>query len=111
MTIIRVRARNAGSAVDLEPLRQVFPGVDRNGVRNRMRRIVRPMEGYIRRLETAWEKLWVEYRGTDSLCDEDPKNLRDFDLAEHIILLRQRIDKKSLWVIRIGPSHSHNHAD
>ena len=96
MAIIRARARNAGRTVDLEPLRQIFPGIDRNGVRNRVRRIIRPIEGYVRRLETTWAKFWLEFRGTDGLSDEHPHNLRDFDLAEHIIFLRQRIDKKSL---------------
>jgi hypothetical protein len=96
MAIIRVRARNAERTVDLEPLRQIFPGIDRNGVRNRVRRIIRPIEGYVRRLETAWGKLWLEFRGTDGLSDEHPHSLRNFDLAEHIIFLRQRIDKKSL---------------
>jgi oxalate---CoA ligase len=96
MTIIRVRAQNAERAVDLEPLRQVFPGIDRNGVRSRIRRIIRPIEGYVRRLGAAWGKLWLEAHGTDRLSDEDPNNLRDFDLAEHIIFLRQHIDKESL---------------
>lgn len=96
MSIIRVRARDARVTVDLDAIRQVFPGLDRNGVRNRLKRITAPLESYVRRLEAAWHSLWLQHRGTKELSDKDPTDLRDFDLAEHVIFLRQHIDKDAL---------------
>ncbi|KAF8306142.1 hypothetical protein DL93DRAFT_2172227 [Clavulina sp. PMI_390] len=96
MVIVRVRAQDTKQKVDLESIRQVFPGLDRNGVRNRFARVSTSLAGYIHRLENAWRVLWREHRGTALLKDKNPSDLRGFDLAEHIIFLRDNTDKAAL---------------
>lgn len=94
MAILRARAQDAESVVQLDAFDQIFPGVMKTGVRNRLAKIVKPIESYFRRLQAAWLALWREHRGTKKLEENYPSG--DFDLAEHIIFLRHNVDKAAV---------------
>ncbi|KAJ7630526.1 hypothetical protein FB45DRAFT_915784 [Roridomyces roridus] len=100
--IILSRCRSRGK-LDLGAIKQVFPGVPRNSVRNRMKTIkeVPAMAAYMSRLEDHWHEVWMKYRGSALLPDEDPLSLQ-FDLIAHIEFLRKHIDKNAL---RVGLGH------
>lgn len=94
VAILRVRAQDADAVVQLDPLDQVFPGVMKTGVRNRVAKLVKSSEGYFRRLQAAWLAVWRECRGTKELEENYPSG--DFDLAEHIIFLRNKVNKAAV---------------
>lgn len=84
--------------MDWSALEQVFPGVQRNSVRQRISTLgdLPGATGYYQRLDNAWAALWLQHRGSDQLPDPNPESLNDFDLAAHITFLRQHIDKAAL---------------
>ncbi|KAJ7770882.1 hypothetical protein DFH07DRAFT_805534 [Mycena maculata] len=96
--IIHSRCRSRGK-VDYSAIKQVFPGVPKASLRNRMKalREVPTMAAYLSRLEDHWHELWTMYRGSALLLDEDPLSLK-FDLIAHIEFLRKHIDKSALRV-------------
>lgn len=97
MAVVRSRCRQTYRVV-WEPARQVFPAIDRNSFRNRISKLLPGNEGYAQRLENAWHELWAKHRGTPLLSDDDPTNILNFDLAEHVTFLRKNINKESLLV-------------
>ncbi|KAJ7456579.1 hypothetical protein FB451DRAFT_1048140 [Mycena latifolia] len=96
--IIHSRCRTRGK-VDYGAIKQVFPGVNKGSVRLHMKSIreVPTMAAYLLRLEDHWHELWMKYRGTALLPDDDPISLK-FDLIAHIEFLRKHIDKSALRV-------------
>lgn len=76
----------------------MFPGAERNSVRNKIHRLLSVSEAYALRLEKAWTELWIAHRGTGELPDEDPNNLKEFDILAHIAFLRRHVDKNALYV-------------
>ncbi|THH21010.1 hypothetical protein EW146_g465 [Bondarzewia mesenterica] len=96
--VINARCRNARQ--DLSAFDQIFPGVPRNSVRQRVghMRDLPSMETYMKRLEDRWYSLWLQHRGTQLLPDPDPNNTSEFDLIKHIEFLRRHIDKNALRV-------------
>lgn len=78
-------------------LDQVFPGIARNGVRQRIGGLAEdPSEAlYVKRLEDMWFELWLRYRGTEWLPDENPRDVINFDLGKHIEFLRAHVDKRA----------------
>ena len=84
--------------MDWSALEQVFPAIPRNSVRQRIvfLREQPGAEAYLKRLEDRWYELWVKYRGTPELPDEDPSSLSDFDAIAHIKFLRRHVDKNAL---------------
>ena len=99
--ILRVRLREVGGRMDWIALRQIFPAVPRNSVRQRITslREIPNNELYMKRLEDQWHRLWKQYRGTEHLPDPNPKNQTDFDLIKHLQFLRRFIDKNALCVL------------
>ncbi|KAJ6501642.1 hypothetical protein C8R47DRAFT_1108154 [Mycena vitilis] len=100
--IIHSRCRTRGK-VDYGAIKQVFPGVNKANVRSRMKatREAPAIAAYVARLEDHWHALWLNYRATEFLPDEDPLSLK-FDLVAHIEFLRKHIDKNAL---RVGFAH------
>ncbi|KAJ8517040.1 hypothetical protein ONZ45_g5742 [Pleurotus djamor] len=97
--IIKARCRDL-PRLDLAALDQVFPSVPRNTVRQRLVHIRDSPgnEAYLKRLEDKWYEFWVQHRGTALLPDHDPQSASDFDLPNHIEVLRKHIDKNALRV-------------
>ncbi|KAI0274891.1 hypothetical protein BC834DRAFT_850125 [Gloeopeniophorella convolvens] len=98
--ILRARARELGGRMDWTVLRQVFPAVPRNSVRQRIsnQREVQSNGVYLKRLEDQWHRLWLQYRGTEHLPDPNPQSQTDFDLVKHLHFLRSFVDKNALRV-------------
>ncbi|KAJ7462797.1 hypothetical protein B0H11DRAFT_2054384 [Mycena galericulata] len=96
--VIHSRCRTRGK-LDYGAIKQVFPGVPKASIRNRMKALkgTPTMAAYMSRLEDRWHELWMKYRGTTLLPDEDPLGLK-FDLIAHIEFLRKHIDKSALRV-------------
>ncbi|KAJ7293167.1 hypothetical protein C8J57DRAFT_1268269 [Mycena rebaudengoi] len=96
--IVNSRCRTRGK-FDFTAMKQVFPGVNRNSVRSHLRAIrdIPTNAAYLSRLEDSWHEIWLQYRGTELLPDEDFLSLK-FDLAAHIEFLRKHIDKTALRV-------------
>lgn len=84
--------------MDWSALEQVFPGVQRNSVRQRISNLetLPGAAAYFRRLDEAWTTLWLQHRGSAALPDPNPDSVKDFDLATHVTFLRQHIDKTAL---------------
>ncbi|KAG8720596.1 hypothetical protein FRC09_009302, partial [Ceratobasidium sp. 395] len=85
---------------------QVFPGVQRNSVRQRIASLetLPGASEYYRRLDEAWATLWLEHRGTEALPDPNPDSLSEFDLPTYVTFLRKHVDKKALH----AGSENHN---
>lgn len=100
--ILRVRLREVGGRMDWFALRQIFPAVPRNSLRQRIASLKEPQnnEVYMRRLEDHWYRLWKQYRGTEHLPDPNPESQTDFDLIKHLQFLRKYVDKNALYVLR-----------
>jgi len=95
--IIKARCRDA-ARVDWAAFEQVFPAVPRNSVRQRLAHIKETPgnDAYLIRLEDQWHELWVRFRGTDLLPDDDPESPSNFDLIKHVDFLRKHVDKNAL---------------
>jgi transcription factor C subunit 3 len=94
--VIRVRCH--GKRIDWSALEQVFPGVQRSCVRQRISSL-ESLPGasiYYRRLDAAWASIFQQHRGSVALPDPNPDSLKDFDLPAYITFLRQHVDKASL---------------
>ncbi|KDR85305.1 hypothetical protein GALMADRAFT_52101 [Galerina marginata CBS 339.88] len=102
--IIRARCRDL-PRLDWAAFEQVFPSVPRNTVRQRLTHIRETPgnEAYLRRLEDSWYEIWVKYRGTPHLPDDDFRSASNFDLVKHVEFLRTHIDKNA---IRVGFAHA-----
>ncbi|KAF9569867.1 hypothetical protein CPC08DRAFT_14379 [Agrocybe pediades] len=102
--IIRARCRHL-PRLDWGAFEQVFPSVPRNTVRQRLAHIKETPgnEAYLRRLEDSWYDIWLKYRGTDHLPDEDFQSATKFDLVKHVEFLRSHVDKNA---IRVGLGHA-----
>lgn len=50
----------------------------------------------MKRLEDQWYTIWLQYRGTPHLPDEDPISPSNFNLINHIEFLRKHVDKNAL---------------
>jgi hypothetical protein len=100
--ILRVRLRDVGGRMDWFALRQVFPAVPRNSLRQRIASLkeLQSNEVYMRRLEDQWYRLWKQYQGTEHLPDLNPQSQTDFDLIKHLEFLRKFVDKNALYVLR-----------
>lgn len=99
--ILRIRSREVGGRMDWFVLRQIFPAVPRNSLRQRISSLKEPQnnELYMRRLEDQWYRLWKQYRGTEHLPDPNPQSQTDFDLIKHLQFLRKFVDKNALYVL------------
>lgn len=93
-----VRARCRTSRLDLSAFDQVFPAVPRNSVRQRITHLrdSAAEDLYMKRLEDQWYTIWLQYRGTPHLLDEDPSSPSNFNLISHIEFLRKHVDKNAL---------------
>ncbi|CUA70965.1 Titin [Rhizoctonia solani] len=94
--VIRVRCH--GKRIDWSALEQVFPGVQRSCVRQRISSL-ESLPGasiYYQRLDVAWASIYQQYRGSDTLPDPNPESVKDFDLPGYIAFLRQHIDKAAI---------------
>ena len=100
--ILRVRSRDVGGRMDWFALRQIFPAVPRNSLRQRISSLkeLQSNEVYMRRLEDQWYRLWKQYRGTEHLPDPNPQSQTDLDLIKHLEFLRKFVDKNALYVLR-----------
>ena len=87
--------------MDWSALRQIFPAVPRNSLRQRIASLKEPQsnEVYMRRLEDQWYRLWKQYRGTEHLPDPNPESQTDFDLIKHLQFLQKYVDKNALYVL------------
>ncbi|KAI0308044.1 hypothetical protein B0F90DRAFT_1664967 [Multifurca ochricompacta] len=96
--ILRARSRETGGRMDWFALRQIFPAVPRNSVRQRIASLkeIPSNEIYMRRLEDQWYRLWKQYRGTEYLPDINPRSQTDFDLINHLEFFRNFVDKNAL---------------
>ncbi|KAF8559362.1 hypothetical protein OG21DRAFT_1594769 [Imleria badia] len=104
-----IRARCRASRLDLSAFDQVFPAVPRNSVRQRITHLRdnAAEDLYMKRLEDQWYSIWLQYRGTPHLPDEDPGSPSNFNLINHIEFLRKHVDKNALrvgFVEREAPS-------
>ncbi|KAF8506874.1 hypothetical protein F5888DRAFT_45373 [Russula emetica] len=99
--ILRVRLRDVGGRMDWFALRQVFPAVPRNSLRQRIASLkeLQSNEVYMRRLEDQWYRLWKQYQSTEHLPDLNPQSQTDFDLIKHLEFLRKFVDKNALYVL------------
>jgi len=97
--IIRARCRHL-PRLDWGAFEQVFPSVPRNTVRQRLAHIKETPgnEAYLRRLEDTWYDIWLKYRGTPLLPDEDFQSASNFDLIKHVEFLRAHVDKNAMLV-------------
>ncbi|KAG8220242.1 hypothetical protein J3R82DRAFT_1283 [Butyriboletus roseoflavus] len=95
-----IRARCRASRLDLSAFDQVFPTVPRNSVRQRITHLRdnTSEDTYMKRLEDQWYTIWLQYRGTPHLPDEDPNSSSNFNLINHIEFLRKHVDKNALRV-------------
>lgn len=50
----------------------------------------------MKRLEDQWYTIWLQYRGTSHLPDEDPISPSNFNLINHVEFLRKHVDKNAL---------------
>ncbi|EUC63046.1 B-block-binding subunit of tfiiic protein [Rhizoctonia solani AG-3 Rhs1AP] len=94
--VIRVRCH--GKRIDWSALEQVFPGVQRSCVRQRISSL-ESLPGasmYYQRLDIAWASVYQQHRGSEALPDPNPDSLKDFDLPAYIAFLRQHIDKVAI---------------
>ncbi len=87
--------------MDWFALRQIFPAVPRNSLRQRIASLKESQsnEVYMRRLEDQWYCLWKQCRGTEYLPDHNPQSQTDFDLIKHLEFLRKYVDKNALCVV------------
>ena len=99
--ILRVRSQDAGGRMDWFALREIFPAVPRNSLRQRIASLkeLQSNEVYMRRLEDQWYHLWKRYRGTEHLPDLNPRSQIDFDLVKHLEFLRKFVDKNALYIV------------
>lgn len=99
--ILRVRSREVGGRMDWFALRQIFPAVPRNSLRQRISSLKETQnnEVYMRRLEDQWCHLWKQYRGTEHLPDPNPQSHTDLDLIKHVEFLRKFVDKNAMYVL------------
>ncbi|CAK5265268.1 unnamed protein product [Mycena citricolor] len=99
--ILQSRCRSRGK-LDYSQFKQVFPAVPRNSIRNHVKsmRDASSTAAYLTRLEDQWHRLWIQYRGTLYLRDDDYLSLEPdkFSLVEHVEFLRKSIDKNALRV-------------
>ncbi|CAE6459542.1 unnamed protein product [Rhizoctonia solani] len=94
--VIRVRCH--GKRIDWSALEQVFPGVQRSCVRQRISSL-ESLPGasmYYQRLDIAWASVYQQHRGSEALPDPNPDSAKDFDLPAYIAFLRQHIDKAAI---------------
>ncbi|KAF7320177.1 B-block-TFIIIC domain-containing protein [Mycena kentingensis (nom. inval.)] len=97
--IVSSRCRTR-SKLDYGMIKAVFPGVPKPGLRTHLKAL-RDGAGaatYLTRLEEHWHQLWVQYRGSVWLPDENVLGTK-FDLAAHVEFLRKHVDKNA---IRVG---------
>jgi hypothetical protein len=85
--------------MDWTAMDQIFTATDRNTVRQRIAKYdaTAPGSAYLRRLEDAWQDVWIARRGTTELPDDNPDHPSDFDLPAHINYLRKHIDKRAMY--------------
>nr|XP_018264916.1 uncharacterized protein I303_03097 [Kwoniella dejecticola CBS 10117]OBR87074.1 hypothetical protein I303_03097 [Kwoniella dejecticola CBS 10117] len=99
--IIRARSRFNGYKGRQAVQDQIFTDMASTTLRNRLAKLLgQPgKKAYFEKLEEAWFNLWNRLKGTNDLRDEHPDDPVNFDLKEHIKVLRQSIDKKSLRLL------------
>ncbi|KZT36030.1 hypothetical protein SISSUDRAFT_1008008, partial [Sistotremastrum suecicum HHB10207 ss-3] len=98
--IIRSRCSILGK-MDWSAIRQVFPLLKSNSVRQRtvaMRNASSGAKMYTQRLQDKWHQMWLLYRGTEYLPDPNLESTSEFPLSAHIDFLRNYIDKAALVV-------------
>ncbi|CAE6468822.1 unnamed protein product [Rhizoctonia solani] len=93
-----IRVRCYGKRIDWSALEQVFPGVQRSCVRQRISSL-ESLPGasmYYRRLDAAWASVYQQHRGSNALPDPNPDSVKDFDLPAYITFLRKNVNKVAL---------------
>ncbi|WWC96759.1 hypothetical protein V866_003632 [Kwoniella sp. B9012] len=98
--IIRARSRASGYK-GRQAISQLFPQAVASTIRSRLTKIVSQpgKKAYYERLEQAWYELWMKIRGTAELVDEHLESPFDFDLKDHLRVLREKIDKRPLRLL------------
>ncbi|OCF56611.1 hypothetical protein L486_05463 [Kwoniella mangroviensis CBS 10435] len=98
--IIRARSRASGYK-GRQAISQLFPQAVASTIRSRLTKIVSQpgKKAYYERLEQAWYELWMKIRGTAELVDEHLESPFEFDLKDHIRVLREKIDKRPLRLL------------
>ncbi|KAF7306563.1 B-block-TFIIIC domain-containing protein [Mycena indigotica] len=97
--IANSRCRTRGK-IDYGIVKQVFPAVPKGTIRARVRSLkdATTTAAYLVRLEDHWHQIWVKYRGSKWLPDDDIRS-SDFNVIQHIEFLRSHVDKNA---IRVG---------
>nr|GAT43664.1 predicted protein [Mycena chlorophos] len=97
--IVNSRCRSKAK-IDYGMIKQVFPASPKTSLRAHVRalRDAPANATYLTRLEEHWHQLWIKYRGSTWLPDENVASA-NFDLAAHIEFLRRHVDKNA---IRVG---------
>lgn len=96
--VIKARCRGIGKPLNWAALEKVFPAIPKNSVRQRIIRLTEAPGGetYLKRLEAKWSELWLQYRGTEWLPDDDMGSSTNFPIIKHLEFLRKHIDKNAL---------------
>nr|XP_019011884.1 uncharacterized protein I206_02720 [Kwoniella pini CBS 10737]OCF50665.1 hypothetical protein I206_02720 [Kwoniella pini CBS 10737] len=102
--IIRARSRSNGHKGRQAVHDQIFPDMAPTTLRNRLHKILTQpgKKAYFDRVEDAWYNLWSKIKGTDELKDDHPDDSVNFDLKDHVKVLREKIDKKSLRLLALS---------
>lgn len=97
IAIIKARAKKE-SRIFFNAVLQVFPRLKSGHIKTALKNITeRPEDDiYLTRLAQAYRSLWLEKINDGSLIDKNSKSLTEFDLPEHLKLLRTHIDKRAL---------------
>ncbi|WWC87968.1 uncharacterized protein L201_002870 [Kwoniella dendrophila CBS 6074] len=101
--IIRARSRVNGYK-GRQAMNQIYPEMAASTLRTRLAKITcQPgKQAYYERLEDAWFDLWIKLRGTEELVDDHQDSTTEFDLKDHIRVLREKIDKKPLRLLAMS---------
>ncbi|OWZ69264.1 hypothetical protein AYX15_00114 [Cryptococcus neoformans] len=98
--IIRARSRT-NAYKGRAAMSQLYPRITASTFRMRIMKIAgEPGKlAYLERLEQAWYELWLKYRGTEELPDDNIESSVEFDLKAHIDFLRKHVDKRTLKLL------------
>ncbi|OXH39068.1 hypothetical protein J008_01658 [Cryptococcus neoformans] len=98
--IIRARSRT-NAYKGRAAMSQLYPRITASTFRMRIMKIAgEPGKlAYLERLEQAWYELWLKFRGTEELPDDNIESSVEFDLKAHIDFLRKHVDKRTLKLL------------
>jgi hypothetical protein len=79
-------------------IERMFPGSLIVSCNARLKKVVNTpeKEAYLDLLASAWYDIWMKYRETDELNDENPEHNENFDMREHVDFLRKHVNKTAM---------------